>query len=78
MSLEAKVKEVIISVLDVEESEIKAEGSLMETLEVDSTEMVEITVSLKKEFGVELGDNDIKKQNSLTEIVEILKGKGVE
>ena len=78
MAVEDKVKEIFQQVLDVKPEEIEPEGGLDTTLEVDSTEMVEISVGLKKALNVEIGDNELKKTHSFNEIVAILKGKGVE
>jgi len=76
MSVEEKVKQVFKKVLDINESEIKADQKLDISLGLDSTEMVEIIVVMKKEFGVAIADNDIKKTHSFNQIVEILKSKG--
>ena len=73
--LKDKVKEVFNKVLDVKPEEIQPDKGLEESLEVDSTEMVEISVGLKKELGVELADNELKKTHSFNEIVGILKAK---
>lgn len=77
MSVEEKVQEIFNRVLDVKPEEIKAEEPLEASLGVDSTELVEISVGLKKELGVALADNELKKTHSFNEIVEILKSKGV-
>ena len=76
MSIEQTVKEVFQKVLDVEPNEIKPDAKLAEALGVDSTEMVEIAVGLKKRFNVSIGDNELKKTHSFNEIVTILKSKG--
>ena len=76
MAVEDTVKEVLNKVLDVGADEIQPEGKLDETLEVDSTEMVEIAVGLKKALKIEIGDNELKKTHSFNEIVGILKTKG--
>ncbi len=77
MSIEDRVKGVFKKVLDVKPEEIKPDSKLDQSLGVDSTEMVEISVSLKKEFGVPIADNEVKKTHSLSEIISILKSKGV-
>ncbi len=74
--LENKVKGILKKVLDVKDSEIIPGAKLDESLGIDSTEMVEISVSIKKELGVALKDNELKKTHSLNEIVSILKSKG--
>jgi len=75
VSVEDTVKKVFNQVLDVSEDEIKVDEKLDESLGVDSTEMVEISVGLKKELGLDIGDNELKKTHSFNEIVGILKSK---
>ena len=73
--LETKVKNILKKVLDVKDSEIIPGAKLDESLGIDSTEMVEISVCIKKELGVLLKDGEFKKTHSLNEIVAILKSK---
>ena len=73
--LENKVKAIFKKVLDIKESEIIPGSKLDECLGIDSTEMVEISVVIKKELGVALKDNELKKTHSFNEIVAILKTK---
>ena len=77
MSVEQTVKEVFQQVLDVKPEQIESNDKLSEAFGVDSTEMVEIAVGLKKRLGVQIGDNELKKTHSFNEIVEILKAKGI-
>lgn len=76
MAVEDTVKEILNTVLDVKPDEIQADAKLEESLEVDSTEMVEISVGIKKALNVKLADNELKKSHSFNEIVDILKSKG--
>ena len=50
MSLEEKVKAVFKDVLEIESDEIKPDETLDQSLGMDSTEMVELAVAIKKEF----------------------------
>ena len=77
VSIEDKIKSIFNKVLDIKPEEIKSDAKLDQSLGIDSTEMVEISVGLKKEFGVQLADNEIKKTHTFGEIVKILKIKGV-
>ena len=61
--------------LDIKESEIVPGAKLDESLGIDSTEMVEISVVIKKEFGIPLKDNELKKTHSFNEIVAIIASK---
>lgn len=76
MSVELAVKEVFQKVLDVKPDSIKPDAKLDQALGVDSTEMVEIAVSLKKRLNVAIGDNELKKTHSFNDIVALLKSKG--
>lgn len=78
MSIEDKVKAVFKKVLDIQPSEIKPAERLNESLGIDSTELVEISVALKKEFGVALGDGEIKKTQTFSDIVKLLNSKGAQ
>ena len=73
--LEIKLKAIFKKVLDIKESEIIPDAKLAESLGIDSTEMVEISVVIKKELGVTLKDNELKKTHSFNDIVGILKAK---
>ena len=76
-TLEERVKNLFKRVLDIDPGEIKPDARLDQSLGIDSTEMVEITVGLKKEFGVSLTDNELKKTHSFNEILKILETKGI-
>ena len=76
VSLEERVKSIFQKVLDIKPEEIKPDSPLDQSLGIDSTETVEISVGLKKEFGIPLADNELKKIHTLNEIVRILKSKG--
>jgi acyl carrier protein len=73
--IETKLKAIFKKVLDIQESEIVPGAKLDESLGIDSTEMVEIFVVIKKELGIPLKDNELKKTHSFNEIVAILKSK---
>ena len=73
--LENKVKAIFKKVLDIKENEIVPGSKMDESLGIDSTEMVELSVAIKKELGVTLKDSELKKTHSFNEIVAILKSK---
>ncbi|HOY10170.1 MAG TPA: acyl carrier protein [Candidatus Omnitrophota bacterium] len=75
MDVEAKIKKIFQRVLDVAPDDIKPDESLVSSLGVDSTELVEITVGIKKELNALLTDGELKKTHTFNEIVEIVKSK---
>ena len=76
LTIEQKVKNLFNKVLDIAPEEVKPDEKLSDSLGIDSTEMVEISVGLKKEFSVSIADNEIKKTHTFNEIIGILKSKG--
>lgn len=76
-TLEQKVKNIFKKVLDINADDISLDKKLDQSLGIDSTEMVEISVGIKKEFGIQLADNELKKTQAFSEIINILKNRGV-
>ena len=66
--IESKLKAIFKKVLDIKESEIVPDAQLDESLGIDSTEMVEISVVIKKELGIVLKDGELKKTFSFNDI----------
>ena len=77
MAVERAVREILQQVLDVKPEEIKPDVGLDKAFGVDSTEMVEIAVGIKKKLGIDMANNELKKNQSFSQIVTYLKGKGI-
>ncbi len=61
MSIEARVKSVVVEQLGVEESEVKNESSFVDDLGADSLDTVELVMALEEEFGTEIPDEEAEK-----------------
>ncbi|MBU1121287.1 MAG: acyl carrier protein [Candidatus Omnitrophota bacterium] len=75
MGVKEDVIGVICEVLDVAENEVKDEQTLYDSLGVDSTEMVELSVSLSKKFGVKLQYKEITNKSTVSEIADVVEKK---
>lgn len=75
MTTDEQVKSIFKKVLDISPSEIKPNETLASSLGIDSTELVEISVGIKKELNVPLADNELKKSQTFNEIVKIIESK---
>lgn len=73
-----KMKPIIAEQLSVDESEIKAESNFKEDLGADSLDLFELVMALEEEFGVEIPSEDLEKIATVNDVIEYLKGKGVE
>ncbi|MCA9394619.1 MAG: acyl carrier protein [Candidatus Omnitrophica bacterium] len=76
MTAEETLNQILKDVLDIKPEDIIRDRPLAEAHEVDSTEMVEISVGLKKNLQIEIGDNELKKTHTYQDILGILADKG--
>jgi acyl carrier protein len=77
VSVEQTVQKIFKDVLDVEADEINPDQPLSKAFGVDSTEMVEITVGIKKALGLDIQNNTFGKDQSYNQIVEFCKSQKV-
>ena len=54
----ARLKEIVMDRLDVEEDQIKPEASFVEDLGADSLDIVELIMGIEEEFDIEIPDED--------------------
>ena len=73
MSVEAKVKEIIVDQLGVSADEVKDEASFVEDLGADSLDLTELIMAMEDEFGVEIEDEDAQKILKVKDAVEYVQ-----
>jgi acyl carrier protein len=71
----AKLKELVMDRLNVEEDQIKPEASFVEDLGADSLDIVELIMGIEEEFDVEIPDEDAEKLTNVGEALAYVKGK---
>jgi acyl carrier protein len=75
MALKEDVLNAIADILDVKVDELADTEKLYDSVGVDSTEMVELCVSLGKKFGVKIAANEISKSSTPLEITVLIEKK---
>jgi acyl carrier protein len=60
-SVEAKIKEIIIDQLGVDEKEVTPEASFIDALGADSLDTVELVMAFEEEFDIEIPDEAAEK-----------------
>jgi acyl carrier protein len=75
MDIEAKVKEIIIDKLGVEESQITPEASFTNDLGADSLDIVELVMGFESAFQVSIPDEDAEKIGTVGDATKYLKEK---
>ena len=58
MSVEEKVKKIIMDQLGVSADEVKPEASFVEDLGADSLDLTELIMAMEEEFSLEIEDEE--------------------
>ena len=73
-----RLAEIIKEQLNVEDVEITKETSFKDDLGADSLDLFELVMALEDEYNVEIPSEDLENIATVGDVVEYLKGKGVE
>ena len=73
MSVEEKVKEIIIDQLGVEEKQVNTQASFIDDLGADSLDTVELVMALEEEFDVEIPDEDAENIGTVQNAIDYIK-----
>lgn len=78
MSLEQRVKDLVISQLGVEASKVNNDSSFIDDLGADSLDTVELVMAFEEEFDLEISDEDAMKMRTVQDVINYLKDKVTE
>ena len=73
-----KMKEIIAEQLSVNESEVTLEASFKDDLGADSLDLFELVMALEEDYDVEIPSDDLAELNTVEDVINYLKDKGVE
>jgi acyl carrier protein len=73
MSVEDKVKEIIIEQLGVDPEEVTTDASFINDLGADSLDTVELVMALEEEFDIEIPDEEAEKLQSVGQAIDYIK-----
>ena len=73
-----KMKEIIADQLGVSEDEVTLEASFKEDLDADSLDLFVLVMALEEEYDVEIPSDDLAELNTVGDVINYLKDKGVE
>ena len=72
-----KMKEIIADQLSVSEDEVTLEASFKDDLDADSLDLFELVMALEEEYDVEIPSDDLAELNTVGDVINYLKDKGV-
>ncbi len=78
MSIEEKVKTIIINQLGVDEGEITPEASFIDDLGADSLDTVELVMAFEDAFKIDIPDEDAEKIIRVKDAIDYLKAQAKE
>src|SRR6266536_2395783 len=73
MSVEDRVKSIIVEQLGVDADEVTADASFVEDLGADSLDQVELIMAFEEEFGVEISDDEAEKIRKVKDAVDYIE-----
>ena len=75
MSVEDKVKEIIVDQLGVDEKQVNPNASFIDDLGADSLDTVELVMALEEEFDIEIPDEEAEKILSVQHAIDYIQGR---
>jgi acyl carrier protein len=75
--VEAKVKEIIVNKLGVDDGQITPEASFTNDLGADSLDTVELVMEFEKAFNLQIPDEDAEKISTVGDAIKYIKAKSV-
>jgi acyl carrier protein len=75
MDIESRIKKIILSNVDVPESELVPEAKLRSDLGATSIDVVEMVATLESEFDIDISDEDAQNVRTYGEMVAYVKSK---
>ncbi|HMY58765.1 MAG TPA: acyl carrier protein [Pseudomonadota bacterium] len=71
--IEAKVKDIVCSQLEVSLDKVRPEASFIDDLKADSLAVVELVLELEQEFGIEIPDEDTEQIKTVQDAINYIK-----
>ena len=68
-----KLRDIIVEVLNVDESEVKMESTFVDDLGADSLDVFQIIMGLEEEFDIEIPNEEAEKIVAVGDAVEQIK-----
>ena len=75
MSVEEKVKEIIVDQLGVDDKQVISTASFIDDLGADSLDTVELVMALEEEFDIEIPDDEAEKIGKVQDAIDYIKNR---
>lgn len=75
MSIESRVKEIIVEKLGVSNDQVSTDAHFVDDLGADSLDQVELVMAFEEEFDIEIPDTDAEKIGSVGSAIKYIEEK---
>lgn len=75
MSVEDRVKQIIVDQLGVDANEVTEDASFIDDLGADSLDTVELVMAFEEAFGLEIPDEEAEKLQTVGDALKYLRSK---
>ena len=73
MSIEERVKKIIVEQLGVKEEDVKPEASFVEDLGADSLDLFEMVMALEENYGIEIPTDDLGQLETVADVIDYIQ-----
>lgn len=75
MSVDQKVKQIIVEQLGVDESAVDPTASFVDDLGADSLDIVELVMAFEEAFEIDIPDEDAEKITTVKDAIDYIEAK---
>src|SRR5262249_22957192 len=75
MSVEQKVKQIIVGQLGVDEAQVDNTASFVDDLGADSLDIVELVMAFEEAFNLDIADEDAEKIATVKDAIDYIESK---
>ena len=75
MSVDPKVRDIIVEQLGVDAERVQENASFIDDLGADSLDIVELIMAMEEEFDVEIPDEDAEKLKTVGDVQSYMNNK---
>ncbi len=75
MSIEEKVKQIIVEQLGVDENQVDPSASFVDDLGADSLDIVELVMAFEEAFDIDIPDEDAEKIQTVQDAITYIENK---
>ncbi len=75
MSVESRVKRILVEILGINEAGMGRDSRFVEDLGVESLDTVEMIAALEEEFDIEIPDEEAERNVTVGQTIDYIEGK---